>query len=65
MALVSWTMCKNEVLKTIAPQKHHYLLQRSENRQLTRFTIIFIFPHRLPCRINHKSDGLLNGDIQS
>ena len=32
----------------IAPQKHHEVLQRSENRQVTGF-ILLIFPHRPLC----------------
>ena len=38
--------CKNEALKNIALQKHHQVLQRSENRQVTGYAIP-IFPHRL------------------
>ena len=38
--------CANEALKNIAPQKHHQVLQRKENRQVTGF-ILLISPHRL------------------
>ena len=36
----------NEALRKIASQKHHQVLQRSENRQITGF-ILLISPHRL------------------
>ena len=32
----------------VAPQKHHYGLQRSENKQVTGF-ILIISPYRLLC----------------
>ena len=47
----------------IALEKHQ-VLQRSENRQVTGF-IILMSPMDCCVRINHKSDGSFNGDLQS
>ena len=35
---------KNEALKKIAPEKHRCVLQRSENSQVTRFTVLISPP---------------------
>ena len=44
MLLVSLIRCKNEALKKIAPQKQYQLLQRSENRQVTGFSLLISPP---------------------
>ena len=62
MLPVAVIWCKKEALKTIAIQKHHYVLQ-NENIQVTGFTIL-IFPIDCSVRVNHKNYGLFNGDIQ-
>ena len=54
---------KNEVLEN-ALQKHHEVSQRSENIQVTRFTILTHFPIDCTVRINHEKCSILNGDIQ-
>ena len=48
----------------IVPHKHHEVLQKSENRQVTRFTILISL---IDCcvRIKGKPDCLLDDDIQS
>ena len=58
MISVSLIRCKNEALKNCT------VLQRSKNIQVTGLAIL-IFPIDCCVRINHRSDGLFNGDIQS
>ena len=41
---VSLIRCSNEALKKFAPQKHQEVLQRSENRQVTRFIYYSFLP---------------------
>ena len=64
MLSVSLIMSKSEALKKIVLQKHHYVLQKSENRQVTRFTML-IFPIDYCVRINTLPAHLFSGDIQS
>ena len=58
----------DEVLKW-SPEKctskHHWVLQQSENTQVTRFTIILISPIYCCVRINYTHIGLTDYDIQS
>ena len=53
--------------KKIVLQKHHLVLQKSENRQVTRFTILIPPPPPIDycVRINGELDCLFSGDIQS
>ena len=41
---LSLVWCKNEALKKIVLQKHHSVLQKSENRQVTSYHHGLIFP---------------------
>ena len=59
----SLSECENEPLKNCS-LKASSSASKSENRQVTRFTILI--PHPDCCvRINHRSDGLFNGDIHA
>ena len=40
ISAVSLITCKNEALIKLALQKHHQVLQRSENRQVTIHSVI-------------------------
>ena len=65
MLSVSLVRCKNEALKKIVLQNHHYVLQKSENGQVTRFAYSF-YPIDYCVRINGEPDcQLVSGDIQS
>ena len=68
MPSMSLIRCKNEALKN-SISKASFSASKSENRQVTRFILLIISPHRLLClikiKIDGKPDGLFSGDIQS